>query len=118
MANGDNLGTYAPSGVVGAFGRSYLLLDQQSAAVNGPFVDTSVIKAATVEIFGTASAFSIQLYGTNQDEPASNYLGQPIGNAITTYGMVSIAVPYRYVRAVMASAPTGGKVSALHYGVG
>jgi hypothetical protein len=119
MANGDVIRVDQQSSTIGPFARAIKLLDNENATVTGPWVNSGVLKKASVEVFGTFTGVSIQLYGTNQDQPASGYLGQPIGSPITAAGLAAVSeLPFKSIRAAVTFTAGSGAVSAYFYGVG
>ena len=116
MPEGNYLGHVIPKDSIGPFADTYQLLDGAAATENGTWIRTETLKYASVEIFGTFVG-SIQLCGTNQLSPASNYDGFAFGSVVTAPGQAVLTMPCRWVKAKV-TAYTSGALSAILHGVG
>lgn len=102
-----------PCKYVGPFKRQIILINQTSSASdNGVWIDASDLLYGTIEvtIVGTATGFSLQLYGSNAEaQPTTfNASDSKIGSAITTTGFTSFTGPYRWINLRLGTGATGG----------
>jgi hypothetical protein len=65
---------------------------------------------------GILGGGKVQVYATNQETPAQNYLGIQVGTDITAAGsFITVATPYRWIR-VLISVVSTAPVSASFFG--
>ncbi len=100
-----------PCKYVGPFKRQIILINPTTTTDTGIWFDASDLLYGTIEttIVGTATGFSLQLYGSNAEaQPANGVGGTPIGAAITAVGFTAFTGPYRWLTMRVNTGPTGG----------
>lgn len=121
MPDGDKYNVQVPN-VLGNYGRGAKLVDNvpSTAATAGvyvgPWVDVSTLKSATVDVNGTSFVGTVNIEGSNLDNPVSASNGNALCTPLTGSGFSALIMPVRYARARI-SGFTGGSVSVQLHGV-
>lgn len=118
MANGDLIDTVKAKSIARS-ASSYKLLDGQSSATDGVWIDTRLFSAGSVEISGTFVS-TVEIHATNLANPAPTDNGAVIGTASSPgfVQLVQSGIPLRsrYVKAKV-TAYTSGSINANYHGI-
>ena len=120
MPDGNGYVVQVP-GVAGNYARGFKLLDnvQSSQATSssyvGPWCDISTLKYASVDVEGTGLTGSVNIEGTNIDNPVAATVGHPLVTAPTGSALAALTVlPVRWVRARVTSFSAGSLTVQIH----
>lgn len=92
----------------------YAMQQQQTAAVDGEWIDGRTIKDGSLEFCndagaGSVSAFSAQIMVSNAlHNPGSGVDGTVLGSAITTLGMINLSSMARWIKVKVTSLTVSG----------
>jgi hypothetical protein len=121
MPDGDIYTTQQPDRAA-HYGTGAKLVDNANYAAatanvyTGPWVDISTLKFAQAEVIGATLTGTVNIEGTNIDNPVAATTGYALCVALTASGLSALALPIRWVRARI-SGFTAGSVSVQLHGV-
>lgn len=103
--------------VSGVLHRSYDLL-KNAGDKSGPWRDIRALHKMNIHFYGTFDGGSVQLYVSNDPDPeTSEDDGIAIEAAVSEAKMVTIAGPFRYIRAVSSNAGEDTAINVALHGV-
>ncbi|MBY0548710.1 MAG: hypothetical protein K2W95_15680 [Candidatus Obscuribacterales bacterium] len=98
---------------VGAWSKSYKLLDNQTATGTGKWIDVSLFPRLSIHVYGTFNA-TMKVMVSNDPSIVDATDGIQVGADITAPGFIALELPARWIKLKPTAFTSGNIYANLH----